>query len=332
MMIEPGPLVVKDFGVMYVGGVAEKDGNGQTHMSKQAYVRYLIPEKLTSQTPIVLLPGFGLNASIYITTPDGRPGWAHQFLRAGYAVYIMDEPYSGPSGFDTTRIMSVKKGEAPISSLPPIITWGMEETWTRWGFGPKVGTLFDSSQFPMEAYENFYKMVVSVCIDERFKGFGSPLKAEGIINLLEKIGPAIVINHSGSGLSCFDAVKIRPELFTMIVTVEPVEIPTAEDEINQYFIDQKILGVFGDYRQQRSDAGANMVEKFNTLQSLIDRIVEANGTAKMIDLPALGIIGNSHIMMLDKNSDEIAQLIIHWLQGNQYTLQEVHSEREHKSV
>lgn len=331
-MIESEPLVIKDLGVMYVGGVAKKDSGGQTHMSQQAYVRYLIPEQLTCQTPVVLLPGFGLNASMYITTHDGRPGWAQRFLRAGYAVYIMDEPYSGPSGFDTTPIMSVKKGEAPVSALPSIITWGMEETWKRWGFGPKVGTLFESSQFPMEYYEEFYKMIVPVCIDERFKGFGSPLKAEGIVSLLERIGPAIVVNHSGSGLSCFDAVKMRPELFSAIVTVEPVEIPADEDEIRRFFLDQRILGVFGDHRQQRSDAGANMVNKFEALQYLIDRIVEANGTAKMIDLPALGMIGNSHIMMLDKNSDEIAQLIIHWLQEHQQTLQEVHSERKHESV
>jgi hypothetical protein len=39
----------------------------------------------------------------------------------------------------------------------------------------------------------------------------------------------------------------------------------------------------------------------------------AGGTAKFMYLPALGIKGNSHMMMMDKNNLQIADLIIDWL-------------------
>ena len=39
----------------------------------------------------------------------------------------------------------------------------------------------------------------------------------------------------------------------------------------------------------------------------------AGGSLDLIDLPDVGIKGNSHMMMMDKNSDQIAELIQNWL-------------------
>jgi pimeloyl-ACP methyl ester carboxylesterase len=33
-----------------------------------------------------------------------------------------------------------------------------------------------------------------------------------------------------------------------------------------------------------------------------------------VDLPTLGIKGNSHMMMMDRNSDQIAELVAKWLE------------------
>jgi hypothetical protein len=45
----------------------------------------------------------------------------------------------------------------------------------------------------------------------------------------------------------------------------------------------------------------------------VDAIKAADGTAKFLYLPALGIKGNSHMLMMDKNNGQIADLIIGWL-------------------
>ena len=307
------PISVGKFGVKYIGGVKKIDAEGQTRISEQSYVRYIIPSELKYSTPVVMLPGFGLNASIYEETHDGREGWAQKFLREGYAVYIMDEPYSGPSGFDTVPLMKVRDGELSTKFIPSFVKWGIEQSFIRWGFGPEVGVPYEDSKFSIEHLDTFYKMIVPVCIDERFDGLGSPMKAERIIDLLIDIGPAIVLSHSGSGLSCFDAVKLAPDMFEAIITVEPVKVPTGEEEIKANYLNQRILGVFGDHREERSQAGADMVGKFNDLNNLIKVVNEENGIAEMIDLPAIGITGNSHVMMLDSNNQEIADLILNWI-------------------
>ena len=40
---------------------------------------------------------------------------------------------------------------------------------------------------------------------------------------------------------------------------------------------------------------------------------DAGGSVDVIDLPDVGIKGNSHMMMMDKNSDRVADLIQKWL-------------------
>jgi len=40
---------------------------------------------------------------------------------------------------------------------------------------------------------------------------------------------------------------------------------------------------------------------------------EAGGTARMMHLPALGIRGNSHMLMMDTNNQQIADLILEWI-------------------
>lgn len=46
---------------------------------------------------IVLVHGGGFSGSCYLTTPDGRPGWAWDFVRHGYRVIIPDWPGVGRS-------------------------------------------------------------------------------------------------------------------------------------------------------------------------------------------------------------------------------------------
>jgi pimeloyl-ACP methyl ester carboxylesterase len=46
---------------------------------------------------IVLVHGGGFSGSCYLTTPDGRPGWAYDFVRQGYRVVIPDWPGVGRS-------------------------------------------------------------------------------------------------------------------------------------------------------------------------------------------------------------------------------------------
>jgi hypothetical protein len=45
-----------------------------------------------------------------------------------------------------------------------------------------------------------------------------------------------------------------------------------------------------------------------------DAVNKAGGKVEVIDLPKVGIKGNSHMIMMDKNSNEVAAYIQAWLE------------------
>ena len=44
-----------------------------------------------------------------------------------------------------------------------------------------------------------------------------------------------------------------------------------------------------------------------------EALVAAGGKADVFDLPVMGIKGNTHMMMMDRNSDEVAKLVHDWI-------------------
>ena len=45
----------------------------------------------------------------------------------------------------------------------------------------------------------------------------------------------------------------------------------------------------------------------------MEQVTAAGGDAKMMYLPKMGIKGNSHMMMQDKNNLQLADLILGWI-------------------
>ena len=44
-------------------------------------------------------------------------------------------------------------------------------------------------------------------------------------------------------------------------------------------------------------------------------IRDSGGSADVINLPQIGIKGNSHMMMMDKNNQQIAEIMQEWLKS-----------------
>jgi pimeloyl-ACP methyl ester carboxylesterase len=346
---ETQPLELSKMGLMFVGGrEVEMPGGGrfggggkQTQIAGQAPVHYLIPptEKREGKLPVIMVPGMGLTSYLYLSTPDGRDGWAQIFARAGYPVYVFDEPYNAISGFEVGKFNEVKAGTADLSELPNIMLWANEITWRRWGIGPEPGVPAENTRFPVEHIAQFHASMTPVisggggrggAAGSSFAGrrgrggrggaFGNPAgdengvvssgnpKVDALIELLEKVGPATLILHSASGPTGFETTRLRPDLVKAIVAVEVTGSPTDPEDIAEHFADKRFIGVYGDNfdlrpMQGRYEASVKMAEEINA----------AGGKADMIWLPKLGIAGNSHLLMQDNNNDEIARMIIEHL-------------------
>src|SRR5262245_51753491 len=80
------PLEIADQGAFSIPGrYVEIDK--QTIMIGQMFVQYQIPKNKTRPYPVVMVHGGGQTGSNFLSTPDGRRGWADDFVATGYAVY-----------------------------------------------------------------------------------------------------------------------------------------------------------------------------------------------------------------------------------------------------
>jgi hypothetical protein len=80
-----------------------------------------------------------------------------------------------------------------------------------------------------------------------------------------------------------------------------------------------ILVVFGVHLDNPNSfpiPGVTWATQFANCQAFIARVNAAGGNAQMLYPPNLGIHGNSHMIMLDKNNLQIADLLLNWIDQN----------------
>ena len=208
------PLTLAEHSYFFVGGQYVESG-GKRVMAGQMYVEHMTPQKLTHPYPIVMIHGTAQTGTNFIGTPDGRPGWAHNFAARGYRVYVVDQVGRGRSGADPQVYgpymrVSVELEESLFTAPEKYKLWPQAALHTQWpgGVGVAGNPVFDQ----------FYASQV--------EGIASTVKTEELmfpadVALLEKIGPAIVLTHSQSGVFGFKLADSRPDLVKAHVAVEP---------------------------------------------------------------------------------------------------------------
>jgi pimeloyl-ACP methyl ester carboxylesterase len=271
------------------GGVPAKvDPNG-VYQAEQMYVQYFMPADRKGTLPLLLWHGGGLTGVTYETTPDGREGWLTYFLRRGWDVYNSD---------------AVERGRASWAMYPDILPGEpvfltKENPWERFRIGgpgsyhsdPAQRKALPGNQFPVEGYDNFIKQATIAAYTA----------------LVDKVCPCVVLVHSQAGQFGLRVAQARPDKVKALVLVEPAGLgdPKQADKLK----DVPILAVYGDYIEQ--DARWPTIRK-NGLD-FYDLVRKAGGSVDVVDLPAAGIRGNSHMIMMDKNSDQVAGVIQDWL-------------------
>ena len=149
-----GPLVLKEQGNFYAGGTIELrspnttnaalpgDGVAAGHIAvNQANVQYQIPVSQKYKYPIVLMHGGGHTANIFMTTPDGREGWFTSLTRRGFAVYAVDGPNRGRSGWDPTARIQATLGLALPSSMEQVNIYTRGRSLDRFPVGTNLRDL-----------------------------------------------------------------------------------------------------------------------------------------------------------------------------------------------
>ena len=283
------------------GGVPAKvDPNG-IYQVEQMYVQYFIPANRRGAVPILMWHGGGLSGVTYETTPDGREGWLNWFLRRGWSVYNSDAVERGRAGW--AMFPDILPGD------PVFLTIDNPFERFRIGTGEKSfnrdlsrAKVLPGNQFPViDGYMNFTRQIVP-----RWTTTDAPTIA-AYLQLVEKVCPCVVLVHSQAGQFGFRVAQARPDLVRALVLVEPAGV--GDPKQVERLKDVPMLAIYGDYIEQ--DA------RWPTIRANGVKFLEAAGRAgaryEVVDLPKTGIRGNSHMMMMDRNNGEIAQLIQDWL-------------------
>jgi len=312
------PLTIASQGSFFVGGEnkhvdappgAPAAAGGEITIN-QMYVQFQIPPRGARHVPVVMVHGCCLSSKTWETTPDGRMGWDEYFVRRERSVYLADQVSRARSGFDPSAITAVKNGSAQPNTLPNIISASHQIGWTVFRFGPTYGTAFPDGQFPIESVGELYKQM----IPDLNALLPTPNPTwTNMAALAKKLNGAVLMGHSESGFFPEQAALIDASGIKGMVSIEmpcPTDLPpTAIATLAKI----PTLMMFGDHLSDVQSPLVNWQTALDSCNAFIKQVKAAGGDAQMMHLPAMGIHGNSHMLMQDKNSDQLAELIIGWL-------------------
>ena len=349
------PLRLADQGVFSIPGRYVKTEAG-TIMVGQMYVQYQVPKEITHPYPVVMIHGGGQTGSNFLSTPDGRRGWADDFVANGYAVFVVDQSGRGRSGFfgavygQKTRAPTADNVAQRFTAPEKKNLWPQAALHTQW---PGQGTAGDPT------FDAFFATQVETIGDEALI---ESINREAGAKLLDRIGPAVLLVHSQAGVMGWSIADERPNKVKGILAIEPSGPPIRETVAKgapAWFEDGPAARPWGvtrgpvaydppaakveDLKLTRQEAadGPGLVRCFMQAEPArklprlagipililtsessyhapydhctVKFLEQAGAHPAYVRLSEAGIHGNGHMMMLEKNSADIAAMIVRWL-------------------
>ncbi|HEY2845704.1 MAG TPA: hypothetical protein VGJ09_18735 [Bryobacteraceae bacterium] len=312
------PLTLASQGSFFVGGeykTVPSNGRGAAGeiTVNQMYVQFQIPINGDRHVPVVMVHGCCLSSKTWETTPDGRMGWNEYFVRKDRPVYMADQVSRARSGFDPSGINAVKAGTVPPAQLPSVLAATHQSAWSIFRFGPKFNEPFADEQFPIEALDELYKQM----IPDLNSTLPNPNPTwKDMAALAVKLNGAVLMGHSESGFFPEQAALTDPSGVKGLISIE---MPCPELAPAQIATLARIptLVMFGDHLSDMPGAGpGNWAASFESCNKFVQQLKDKGGDAEMMHLPKLGIKGNSHMLMQDRNNLQLADLILAWIDGH----------------
>jgi pimeloyl-ACP methyl ester carboxylesterase len=316
------PLVIAAQGSFFVGGETKtsKTLNGTSQPGpategditvNQMYVHFQKPVGGDQHVPVVMVHGCCLSSMTWETTPDGRMGWDEYFVRQNRSVYLADQVGRARSGFDASIINAVKLGVTPPGQLPNTLMASHQTSWAIFRFGPSFNKSFPDEQFPVEAVNELYKQMIPDF--NAFLPMPNPTW-KNMAALASQLHGAILMGHSESGFFPEEAAMIDPSGVKGIITIEMGCTTTLSKPQLATLAKIPLLVMFGDHLGDVEGRFASTwPSSFDSCQKFVQQVTDAGGDAQLMSLPKLGIKGNSHMLMQDKNNLQLADLLLGWI-------------------
>ena len=287
---------------------------GNTAHVDHANVLYQIPASETGN-PMVFLHGYGPSRMGWMTTPDGRDGWSTMFLEKGHSVFLVDQPRRGEAGSTVSMTADgfLDAWAADSKDYKP----GDQAWYTHFRIGRVAPERYDGSQFPAgaEAQDQFFRQMTpnTGSLDMGVAADAMEVVMEEAYGMTGK--KAVFVTHSQGGAIGWN---VDVENIAAIVAIEPGGAPQVGSAQYQALLeaDIPIVFYFGDY----IDNGPEDIMSTGFWKGIRDGAVAFaqqynadGGDCTVVNLPDVGIIGNSHFMFQELNNKEIADHVAAWM-------------------
>lgn len=338
-----GPLKLAAHGGFYVGADPIVH-DGKVYAAGQAYVEYFLPEKVAQPFPLVMIHGGGSHGLDFITTPDGREGWALYFVRRGFCVYVLDRTGSGRAAQHPAISNMMSALPTPYGAIMERFStcakhakWPAASLHNQW---PGDGSMQDDSVAQFAA-----RLGPSIGSLEASHRYATRVGLE----LLKAIGPALLLTHSLGGPWGWMFADSMPTHVKGILSVEPFgppfavhatgrlnwgvaaaplayepEVTNVQHLVKEWEILSKTSGEDIGCKKRKLTHISGIPIAVVTAEAswqahdghlIVDFLRAAGCTVDHLRLAAVAIKGNGHAPMLERNNKEVAYELHQWLVG-----------------
>ena len=271
------------------------DLNG-TYEIEQAYVQYFVPAVRRVAEPVVLVHGGALTGAMWETTPDGRPSWLTRLPPRVYACYVIDTVERGRAGWCTFA------EEWPGEPLPRAgeQAWWFFRIGRPEDFGRRVAA--PGQRFPVAAYDGLVRQLVP-----RWMANSAP-KVTALARLAERLGRCHLIGFSEGGETVQNVLAARPGLVASATILETITFPP--ELAAAAGPGMRALYVYGD----GFELSPRFATAFERAAATVAELAAVGADATLMSLPAVGLAGNTHMMMMDETGDDVLSLVCDWIE------------------
>ena len=320
-------LVTSRRGFFWVGTERAQHDAGTVPRAPM-FVAWEAPEHVTAPHPVVLVHGGGGQGTDWMGTPDGRPGWSTALVRGGHAVYVVDRPGHGrsPHHPDVLGPMGAPFSYERLKGLfaPDPGAHPTAHLHTQWpGSRDLDDPLFDQVAAPTGP------MLADLAASQR-------LDADRLVQLLDRIGPAVLLTHSAGAPGGWLAADARPDLVVALLALEPMGPPFLTIPDGPQVLPWGLTAAAPAFEPPASDP-AELASGTHTLPGLAqvpigvfsgeasafdgfageiaDFLRAAGCRAEHVRLADRGVHGNGHAVQFERNSTEALAVLLSWLDG-----------------
>jgi pimeloyl-ACP methyl ester carboxylesterase len=287
--------------------------------SPPTYYEVVEPPGGSQKPPMVLISGGAHTGACYLATADGRPGWAHAFVRAGYKVVVPDWPGVGRSGY------------IPLGDLTgDVVVEGLGKVVASLGEPAIIMTHSMSGAYGWKLVENYGQHIAKVVAIAP----GPPGNIQAVSEIVSETADTVVVRSSVTlainlkqpvvSDRNFVEVKLvgqstqfpREQIAVYASSLTPIPPRLLYQRRNVRGSQLKVAD-FSNFRGKRivvvtGTADVDHPRKLD--ESIVEWLNQNGAKADFTYLGDRGIVGNGHMMMLEKNSDALAELVLSWIE------------------